>query len=52
MSCAASRIAAACGLPLWINRYGYLSDAKLDALAAMRGRVAARGNAHVSSGNG
>ena len=22
-------IAAATGLPLWINRYGYLSDAKL-----------------------
>ena len=25
-------IAAATGLPLWINRYGYLSDAKLDGL--------------------
>lgn len=26
------RIAAASGLPLWLNRYGYLSDAKLAAL--------------------
>ena len=30
-------LAAETRLPLWINRYGYLSDAKLDAL---RGRVA------------
>jgi hypothetical protein len=28
-----SEIAAASGLPVWINRYGYLSDAKLSALA-------------------
>jgi len=27
------RLAAATGLPLWINRYGYLSEAKLAALA-------------------
>lgn len=31
-------IAAASGLPVWINRYGYLSDAKLAALAAARAR--------------
>ena len=30
--------AAATGLPLWINRYGYLSDAKLAAIAALRDR--------------
>lgn len=30
------RIAAASGLPVWINRYGYLSDAKIAALAALR----------------
>lgn len=29
-------LARATGLPLWINRYGYLSDAKLAALAAGR----------------
>jgi hypothetical protein len=29
-------IAASTGLPLWINRYGYLSDAKIDALARRR----------------
>lgn len=29
-------LARATGLPLWINRYGYLSDAKLAALAAAR----------------
>ena len=26
-------IAAAAGMPVWINRYGYLSDRKIDALA-------------------
>ena len=26
-------IAAAAGMPVWINRYGYLSDHKIDALA-------------------
>jgi hypothetical protein len=26
-------IAGATGLPRWINRYGYLSDDKLEALA-------------------
>ena len=29
-------IAAASGLPVWLNRYGYLSDEKLAALAASR----------------
>ncbi len=28
-------IARESGLPLWINRYGYLSDAKLAALASL-----------------
>ena len=30
------RIAASAGLPVWLNRYGYLSDAKLAAIAAER----------------
>ncbi len=30
-------IAATTGADLWINRYGYLSDAKIDALSAVRG---------------
>ncbi len=30
------RIAAGTGVPLWINRYGYLSDAKFAAIAAAR----------------
>jgi hypothetical protein len=34
-------LARATGLPVWINRYGYLSDAKLAALAAARGMPAA-----------
>ena len=34
MSCTGAGIAAASGMPLWINRYGYLSDAKLSALGA------------------
>jgi len=32
------RIAALAGVPVWINRYGYLSDAKIGAIAAARGR--------------
>ena len=32
-------LAASAGLPLWINRYGYLSDQKLDALAQRYGRA-------------
>jgi hypothetical protein len=39
-------LAAASGLPVWINRYGYLSDAKLEALAAMGGLTAARRRGH------
>jgi len=36
-------LAAETGLPLWINRYGYLSDQKLDALRGSRaGRAALR----------
>jgi hypothetical protein len=31
-----ARIAIESGLPVWLNRYGYLSDAKLDALARER----------------
>ena len=30
------RIAAGSGMPVWLNRYGYLSDAKLAALAEAR----------------
>ena len=29
-------VAAAAGLPVWINRYGYLSDEKIAALGSMR----------------
>jgi len=34
------RLAGAGGRPTWINRYGYLSDAKLDAIALARGEAA------------
>ena len=32
-------IAASSGCAVWLNRYGYLSDAKLEALALARGRA-------------
>lgn len=35
-------IAARTGVPLWINRYGYLSDAKITALARVRAAPASR----------
>ena len=43
-------IARESGMPLWLNRYGYLSDAKLDALArggpaGVEGRPAVVGGA-------
>ena len=31
---ARTTLAASSGLPVWINRYGYLSDAKIDALGS------------------
>jgi hypothetical protein len=34
------RAAADSGAPLWLNRYGYLSDAKIDALAPARSACA------------
>ena len=33
---ARTMLAASTGLPVWINRYGYLSDAKIEALASAR----------------
>ena len=35
-------IAASSGQPVWLNRYGYLSDAKLAAIASVRGLTLGR----------
>ena len=43
-------IAARSGLPVWINRYGYLSDAKIAAIAAARGLPSARPSAAIAAG--
>lgn len=43
------RIAARAGVPVWINRYGYLADAKVAALAAARGLPAPRAGAGARS---
>jgi hypothetical protein len=43
-------IAARSGLPVWINRYGYLSDEKIAATAAARGLPAARPPAAIAAG--
>ena len=43
-------LAAASGLPVWINRYGYLSDAKVAAVAVARGLPAPRPSAPLRTG--
>jgi len=42
-------LAADAGTALWINRYGYLSDAKIAALAAHRRGVTARAGRHAGA---